>query len=106
MKQSKGSRNGPAETTRPTRRRLRLYAIALIVVLFAAAAFLVKTLSNRHKSQSNPDHHSHPPSANGTDRNLAAHVGIKNTVAPGEAPDGMVWVPGGTFWMGCDDCDM
>jgi sulfatase modifying factor 1 len=25
---------------------------------------------------------------------------------PTAAPDGMVWVAGGTFWMGCDDCGM
>jgi formylglycine-generating enzyme required for sulfatase activity len=25
---------------------------------------------------------------------------INRTAAPGPAPDGMVWVPGGTFWMG------
>jgi formylglycine-generating enzyme required for sulfatase activity len=31
---------------------------------------------------------------------------INQTPAPGPAPEGMVWAPGGTFWMGCDDCEM
>src|SRR5499426_865416 len=26
--------------------------------------------------------------------------------APGRAPEGMVWAPGGTFWMGCGACGM
>ena len=25
---------------------------------------------------------------------------------PAAAPDGMVWIPGGVFWMGCADCGM
>jgi len=31
---------------------------------------------------------------------------IDTTPAPGRAPEGMVWIPGGTFWMGCEDCGM
>jgi formylglycine-generating enzyme len=27
-------------------------------------------------------------------------VGVNDGAAPGPAPDGMVWIPGGTFWMG------
>jgi formylglycine-generating enzyme required for sulfatase activity len=35
-----------------------------------------------------------------------ATVQINSTPAPTPAPDAMVWVPGGTFWMGCDSCGM
>jgi formylglycine-generating enzyme len=32
-------------------------------------------------------------------------VGVNDTPAPGTAPEGMVWVPGGTFWMGTEEFD-
>jgi formylglycine-generating enzyme len=31
---------------------------------------------------------------------------VDTTPPPGQAPEGMVWIPGGTFWMGCEDCGM
>ncbi len=31
---------------------------------------------------------------------------VNTTPAPAVAPDGMVWIPGGTFWMGCETCAM
>src|SRR5262249_46910975 len=30
---------------------------------------------------------------------------LNATAAPGEAPEGMVWVPGGRFWMGDNSVD-
>jgi formylglycine-generating enzyme required for sulfatase activity len=31
---------------------------------------------------------------------------VRSTPPPGPAPDGMAWIPGGKFWMGCDGCEL
>jgi sulfatase modifying factor 1 len=57
-------------------------------------------------------HHASASAASGAEAgagvgaDAAARVRIATTAAPGPAPEGMVWVPGGTYWMGCADCGM
>ncbi len=36
----------------------------------------------------------------------SAGPAIDKTPPPGRAPEGMAWIPGGTFWMGCETCGM
>jgi len=31
---------------------------------------------------------------------------VRAEMSPGLAPEGMAWVPGGRFWMGCDGCNL
>ena len=72
------------------------------VVVWAAMgrrAAIRKAAEHDHGSTSAAAH-AHGASAD------AAAVRINTTPPPGAAPDGMLWVPGGTFWMGCADCGM
>ena len=50
-----------------------------------------------------------PPAASGTpaaQAEMHAAGQIQSGPAPEPAPAGMAWVPGGTFWMGCEHCEM
>jgi len=71
----------------------------------ALAAALAVCAACTSKPDPHAEHHAAAPVAASTaSPSAAAHV--NTAAAPGPAPDGMVWVPGGTFWMGCENCGM
>ena len=98
MKKRRGS-TGSVTRSRPAR---WVWCGAAGILLLAAVilAFMrVRTGSDHVDDRSS--HHAPKP-----DAESAAFARMNTTPAPGPAPDGMAWIPGGTFWMGCDDCDM
>ena len=99
------------QRTQPAGRSRWVLFVAVAVVAIAALIVVALSISNRFaKSQgdSQSAHHSdgHASAPKQTDPKSASLVSINSPTLPGAAPDGMVWIPGGTFWMGCDDCDM
>jgi formylglycine-generating enzyme required for sulfatase activity len=79
------------------------YCAAAIVVLVAALVIL------RGRQERVDPHSAHTSSDSGSeskDPASAALVGVNPAAPLGPPPEGMVWIPGGTFWMGCDDCQM
>src|SRR5262249_31987394 len=75
----------------------------------AGVVFLVAVILAFISVRKGPDHvdnHSSDHANKQADAESAALVGISSAPPPSLAPEGMAWIPGGTFWMGCDDCDM
>ena len=75
---------------------LRLIVLAVLALCGACGS----------KPQPEAEHHA-PTATAATGPALpadAAHVNV--TPPPAPAPAGMVWIPGGTFWMGCENCGM
>ncbi len=77
---------------------------AAFVILFALV--LTSCSSNTQSVQVSEPHANHQADNKTPDAASAAQASINKTPAPSPAPEGMAWIPGGTFWMGCDDCDM
>ncbi|MDX2032205.1 MAG: formylglycine-generating enzyme family protein [Blastocatellia bacterium] len=84
--------------------------LAGAVVLVVGAWFLFRDGEPTGTQPAAGAHAHHGRQASGASRvpdpESAAKAMINAAAAPGPAPEGMTWVPGGTFWMGCEDCDM
>ncbi len=71
---------------------------ALVVILMACDA-----CTSESESRAN---HAAAARAGSDAAASAAAPHVNAEVAHGPAPAGMAWVPGGTFWMGCENCGM
>ena len=77
---------------------MRRTTAALPALIFAAAV--------AGACRAKPDPHAEHGAPVAGDPARTAAVRVNTTPPPGPAPEGMVWVPGGTFWMGCEGCGM
>lgn len=77
-------------------------SIATVTAVVVAAGCRAGSEGGQTGVRPASDPHQHPSTPEGTLRRPV----LNTTPAPGRAPDGMVWIAGGEFWMGCDTCGM
>jgi formylglycine-generating enzyme len=82
----------------------RRVAPAILIGLVAVAACRGGTDGRQGSVESGSAAHVHAQPAAVDDSRPSPS--INKTPAPGPAPAGMVWIPGGAFWMGCENCGM
>src|SRR5262245_55504978 len=104
-------KNVRSEKTEKQRAGLLLKIVIGVVIAFVLIGVLyaIKNSDAQRDNylQSNQgDHHTAHQIANRVEVESGAWAGVNKTQAPTPSPEGMVWIPGGTFWMGCEDCNM
>jgi formylglycine-generating enzyme len=70
-------------------------AMAVCAAVGAALGWAIYALGNRTSNPATPGSHLQSGAAGGPE--------IDSSPAPETVPDGMVWIPGGTFWRGSDN---
>jgi sulfatase modifying factor 1 len=85
-------------------------AIVAVLVLCIAGCRDVPSAPATSAANASPPAASHgahqPASATASTDVAGAAAFIKSDPAPHSPPPGMTWVPGGRFWMGCENCGM